>query len=239
MSIFDFIGPIMVGPSSSHTAGALILARVAMNLLGRIPDRAEVIFPRKGSFATSYKGHGSDKAITAGLLGFYSNDPRIKHSMSLAKERNLQVVFSIADFDEEVHPNTIKFRLYRENKEVSMTGVSVGGGRILVTEVLGFPVHYDGTSDFITVYAEDYTGLYVNVLKILSDRGIGISRSNISYIDDYDDFTEDTTSYINIELKFSKKGLVGEEIIDKIKTVPGVIGVRFIPKLKFAEDHVL
>lgn len=237
MSVFDYIGPIMVGPSSSHTAGALILARVAMNLLGNIPDKGEVIFPRKGSFATSYKGHGSDKAITAGLLGLYSNDPRIKHSLSLAKERNLQVTFSITDFDKEVHPNTIKFRLFRDDKEVSLIGVSVGGGRILITEVLGFPIHYDGMSDFITVYAEDYTGLYVNVLTILSDRGIGISKSNISYVDDYDDFTEDTTSYINIELK--DKGLVDTEIIAKIKAIRGVIGVRFIPRLKFAEDLVL
>ncbi|MFW9996042.1 MAG: L-serine ammonia-lyase, iron-sulfur-dependent subunit beta [Candidatus Odinarchaeota archaeon] len=238
MSVFDFIGPIMVGPSSSHTAGALVLARVAMNLLGKVPEKAEVIFPRKGSFATSFRGHGSDKAIIAGFLGYYSNDSRIKDSKIVAKERNLQVQFLIKDFPESVHPNTIKFHLYWQDKEVEMVGVSIGGGRIQVIEVLGFPIDYDGTKDVITVYAEDYIGLYVNVLRVISESHIAIYRSNVSYIEKIDEFADESNrSYLNIELKSGFN--VTDSLIDQIKAVQGVIGVRFIPKLKSAEDFAL
>ncbi|MHA2333773.1 MAG: L-serine ammonia-lyase, iron-sulfur-dependent subunit beta [Candidatus Hodarchaeales archaeon] len=238
MSVFDFIGPIMVGPSSSHTAGALRLARVAMNLLGNVPEKASIIFPRKGSFTTSYRGHGSDKAIIGGLLGFYSDDPRIKVSSTIAKKKNLQVEFIVSDFPRRTHPNTIKFNLSWQDKKVDLTGISVGGGNILVTEVLGFPIEYNGIRDVITVYAEDYIDLYVNVLRELVKKQIAIYKSSISYIEKSDEFTTETNkSYINIELKTGS--IPTEDVVNQIRSVPGVIGVRFIPKLKFAKDLIL
>lgn len=238
MSIFDFIGPIMVGPSSSHTAGALRLARIAMHLLGSVPEKADIYFPIGGSFSTSYKGHGSDKAIIAGLLGMLSNDPNIKESEDIAQKEGIEVIFHQENFSDKVHPNTIKFFLKKQNKEISLQGISIGGGNVLVTDILNFPIEYDGTKDVITVLADDYPGLFVSVLQVLNSEStldIDIHKAVASQVEKTDEFSDEPTrSYINIELKPRSKP--SNELIDRLKLVPGVIGVRFIPKLKFALD---
>ena len=228
----------MVGPSSSHTAGSLRLARIALHLLGVTPEEADVYFPIGGSFSTSYKGHGSDKAIIAGLLGMLSNDPKIKDSELIAKKKGMNVRFHIKPFAEKTHPNTIKFELKWKDKEISLQGISIGGGNILVTEILNFPIEYDGTKDIITVLADDYPGLFVSVLQVLNSQStleIDIYKAVVSQVEKVDEFSDEPLrSYINIELKPRSKP--SDELIERLKQIPGVIGVRFIPRLKFALD---
>lgn len=230
----------MVGPSSSHTAGALRLAKIAMHLLGQIPEKAEVIFPSTGSFATSYRGHGSDKAIIGGLMGFYSNDPRIRESYSLAEENNLEVKFTVEDFHKKAHPNTIRFHLYSKDKEVTMEGISVGGGNISVTSILGFPIEYDGTMDIITVYAEETPGLLIKILERIDYHDIHLNALKAAYLEEEeDDFVESKEVYLNLELKSYPSPEAVTTLVSEIKSHPKIIGVRYIPKLRFAIELVL
>lgn len=237
MSVFNFIGPLMVSPSSSHTAGALRLARIAMHLLGHIPEKAIITFPQSGSFATSYKGHGSDKAIAGGLLGYLTNDPRIKNSLVLFKEQSsMDIQFKVEEFEDVVHPNTIRFQLWWQNKNIKLEGTSVGGGNIRVTSVLGFKIDYDGKHDVITVLGNDYPGLLLNVIQKISSRQISIYRAYVSLIE-HDEYSEEPRrSYINIELQSHEQEI--KSVVKDLNLVKGVIGVRYIPKLKFAEELV-
>lgn len=207
-----------------------------MHLLGHIPEEAEVIFPRGGSFETSFRGHGSDKAIIAGLLGYRSFDPRIKNAYEYLAKEGTQVKFKVRDFPKGFHPNTIRFVLRWQDKEIDMVGASVGGGNIRVTSVLGFPIDYDGTKDVITVLAHDYPGLFVAVLRHISERGLEIYRALVE-MPEKEDGTDPDMSYINIELK--TRSDPDEELVEQIKQVKGVVGVRFIPKIRFAEEVVL
>lgn len=137
MNVFDIIGPVMIGPSSSHTAGAARLGRIARALLGQRPVRADILL--HGSFAKTYRGHGTDKAIVAGVLGMAPDDARIRESLALAQMTGLAVSITPGEID-GAHPNTARIELWGEGGgRASMQGASVGGGNILVTQVNGLP----------------------------------------------------------------------------------------------------
>ncbi|MGH7565461.1 MAG: L-serine ammonia-lyase, iron-sulfur-dependent subunit beta, partial [Gemmatimonadota bacterium] len=156
MSVFDIIGPRMVGPSSSHTAGALRLGLLARGVLGRTPDRARVGL--HGSFATTYRGHGTDRAVAAGLLGMAPDDQRIPNSLAVAREQGLEVTFEPADLGPEAHPASLAFHLEAAGEKASMIGASVGGGSVRVTEVNGREVDLTGEYDTLIVLARDIPG---------------------------------------------------------------------------------
>ena len=138
MNVFDIIGPVMIGPSSSHTAGAARLGRIARALLGQRPVRADILL--HGSFAKTYRGHGTDKAIVAGVLGMAPDDARIRESLALAQMTGLAVSIAPGEID-GAHPNTARIALWgEEGGHICMQGASVGGGNILVTQVNGLPV---------------------------------------------------------------------------------------------------
>ena len=130
-SVFEIIGPVMVGPSSSHTAGALEIALAARNKFGRQPDRAVITLYR--SFAKTYKGHGTDVALVSGLLGFEADDLRIPDALRLASETGMDVRFVVSD---EVvnHPNTVRLFLSDERGKLEVVGESIGGGSFKVGE---------------------------------------------------------------------------------------------------------
>jgi len=130
-SVFEIIGPVMVGPSSSHTAGALEIALAARNKFGRQPDRAVITLYR--SFAKTYKGHGTDVALVGGLLGFEADDLRIPDALRLASETGMDVRFVVSD---EVvnHPNTVRLFLSDERGKLEVVGESIGGGSFKVGE---------------------------------------------------------------------------------------------------------
>ncbi len=178
MSVFDIIGPRMVGPSSSHTAGALRLGLLARGLLGRTPERAKIGL--HGSFATTYQGHGTDRAVVAGLLGMTPDDERIPRSLEVAREAGLEVVFEPIDLGSEAHPNTLSFELEADDQRATLTGISVGGGAIQVRDVNGRPVELTGEFDTLLIVARDIPGTTATVTRLLAEAGVNIAFLEVS-----------------------------------------------------------
>ena len=141
MNSFDIIGPVMVGPSSSHTAGAVKIGNISQKLLGAPVRKADVFF--HGSFLATGKGHGTDRALIAGLMGFPVDDPRIPDSFRYADESGMEYHLSGIDLG-DVHPNSVKLLLSGEGHSIEVVAASVGGGAIRVTEIDGLPANYSG-----------------------------------------------------------------------------------------------
>ncbi|MGI6449888.1 MAG: L-serine ammonia-lyase, iron-sulfur-dependent subunit beta [Desulfitobacteriia bacterium] len=177
-SVFDMLGPIMVGPSSSHTAGAVRLGLMARKILGGKPLAARILL--HGSFAETGKGHGTHLALTAGLLGMQPDDERIKFAPKLAQEAGLSVVFENVNLG-EVHPNTVKFYLAGTAGEKAVTmGSSVGGGRIVITEVNEFSVEFMGEYPALILLYADSPGMVAEITKVLALEGINIAQMRVS-----------------------------------------------------------
>lgn len=176
-SVFDIIGPIMVGPSSSHTAGAVRIGRMARQLFGRQPDRLTVEF--FGSFAETYKGHGTDVAVVAGVLGFETFDPRIPEALSIASEAGVNVVIDPQEAI-PVHPNTVRLILVDGQEEMSVTGISIGGGNIQIVDLNGFELKLSGESPAILIMHQDVYGRISAVADILTAHQINISHMEVS-----------------------------------------------------------
>ncbi len=173
MSVFDIIGPRMVGPSSSHTAGALRLGLLARALLGRTPERATIGL--HGSFATTYQGHGTDRAVVAGLLGMAPDDPRIPDSLAVADQEGLVVSFETIDLGAVAHPNTLRFDIAAGGDNVSLVGASVGGGAIEVSEVNDRTVDLSGRFDTLLIQARDVPGTTATITQRLAATDINIA----------------------------------------------------------------
>ena len=169
-SIFDLIGPIMIGPSSSHTAGVLRIARVAYELLGHTPTNALITF--YNSFAKTYQGHGSDRAVLGGLLGYVTDDKRIPSALSIAKQSQLNYQFKSVPNALQLHPNTIQLQVTYGTQTHTIMGVSTGGGKILITELNGFEVRISATLYTLIIYAQDQPGSIMRITQILSHDNI-------------------------------------------------------------------
>jgi len=178
VSIFDVIGPIMVGPSSSHTAGAVRLGRIARALLGAQPQ--EVLVELHGSFAETGKGHGTDKAIVAGLLGLDPADERIRHSLQLAAESGIQYTFATIDLGEEAHPNTARLTLKNATEQISLTGASIGGGMVTISNLNGYPMNLNAELDTLIVLADDQPGTINAVTGWLLEHNINVAFFNVT-----------------------------------------------------------
>ena len=166
MNIFDIIGPIMIGPSSSHTAGAVRLGRVVNKLIDdRKLERVEIVL--SGSFAQTYKGHGTDRALLAGIMGYHSYSPEIRDALEIAKNKGIDYTF-IKQNLKGAHPNTALIRFYTEDgAEGSMQGASVGGGNILVNRIDGMDVHFTGENNTIIVMHHDKPGVIAAVTQVM------------------------------------------------------------------------
>ena len=177
MNLFDIVGPVMVGPSSSHTAGAVKIGLVARTLLGEDVVKAEILF--HGSFLATGKGHGTDKAIVAGLLGYTPDDKRIPNSLELAKQAGVSCVFGSIDLG-DAHPNTVKLHLVGvSGKMMDMMAASVGGGRISVSEIDGMTAHFSAEYPTLIVRNEDKPGLVANVTALLQEYQINIATMQL------------------------------------------------------------
>jgi L-serine dehydratase len=179
-SAFDIIGPVMIGPSSSHTAGAARIGRVARTLFGQLPKKA--IISLYGSFAKTYKGHGTDFAIVAGLLDFDTFNERMPQSLDIAKEMGLEVVFRIEEAVMD-HPNTVKINLYNDDNELELVGISIGGGTIEITELNSFPLKLSGEHPAILVVHQDRFGIISAVTNVLSKYEINIGHMEVSRLE--------------------------------------------------------
>ncbi len=172
------IGPVMIGPSSSHTAGVVRIARAAVKLLGDIPDNADITF--YNSFAGTYEGHGSDRAIIAGLLDFKTDDKRIKNALDLAKERGMTYHFKSVGNASTLHPNTIKLILRKEDRTVEVIGESRGGGMINIAEVDGFKADFSANLHTIIITAEDIKGSIAFIADVLAHDDCNIATMSVS-----------------------------------------------------------
>lgn len=177
-SIFDMIGPVMIGPSSSHTAGVVRIARAAIAVLGGKPEEAEITF--YNSFARTYEGHGSDRAIVAGLMDFHTDDKRIKDSLQLAKESGLRYTFKSVGNASTYHPNSIKLKLKRGDRKVEVLGESKGGGMINIAEVNGFKADFTASSHTIIIYADDVKGSIAFIANVLANDQCNIATMSVS-----------------------------------------------------------
>ena len=180
VSLLDIIGPVMVGPSSSHTAGACRLGLLARCLVGGTPERARIEL--HGSFARTGEGHGTDKAIVGGLMGFRPDDERIRDALGIAERAGLDYRFEKTTLGEEneIHPNTARMTLERGDRSSVMVGSSLGAGRVLVTQIDGYPVEVTGNYNTIVLVAEDVPGSVARIATILAEDGINIATLRLT-----------------------------------------------------------
>lgn len=176
-SVFDIIGPVMIGPSSSHTAGAARIGRVARSLFGREPKWAKISL--YGSFAQTYKGHGTDVAIIGGLLDFDTFDERIIGSISIAQSNGMEITFIEEEAIPE-HPNTAKVFIGDDQGELELVGISIGGGKIEITELNGFELRLSGHHPAILVVHNDRFGAIASVSNILASHELNIGHMEVS-----------------------------------------------------------
>ena len=176
--MFDIVGPVMIGPSSSHTAGAVRLGLMAGKILGEQPVKAEIKL--HGSFAQTYRGHGTDRALIAGILGFQPDDERIRNSMDIARERGMDFSFSKVEIF-EAHPNTAIIEIIGvSGRRTVVTGASIGGGNINILNIDGFEVNLSGQYPAMLVIHRDVPGVINKVTWALSRFEINIAFMRLS-----------------------------------------------------------
>lgn len=176
--VFDIIGPIMIGPSSSHTAGATRLGKLARAILGEEP--CQVLVKLHGSFAKTYRGHGTDKAIAAGLLGFSADDERIPTALTLAVAAGMKIEFIKADLG-AVHPNTACLEMVGQSgRKAIVMGSSIGGGSIIVTKINGYQVELTGEYATLITIHEDRPGVVALVTQVLAQEEVNVAFMRVS-----------------------------------------------------------
>ncbi|MBQ3079077.1 MAG: L-serine ammonia-lyase, iron-sulfur-dependent subunit beta [Clostridia bacterium] len=177
MNIFDIIGPIMIGPSSSHTAGAARIGRAAARLLDDEPVKAKITL--SGSFMRTYQGHGTDKALIAGILDMPVDDLRIRDSFEIAQKKGFEYEFILEDIP-DAHPNTALIALEGKNGGcVTMRACSVGGGAIRVEELNGLAVSFTGAMDTLVISHTDAPGVIANVSSLIAGLGVNIATMQV------------------------------------------------------------
>ncbi|CAN7434420.1 L-serine ammonia-lyase, iron-sulfur-dependent subunit beta [Rossellomorea sp. LjRoot5] len=176
-SVFDIIGPVMIGPSSSHTAGAARIGRIARNLFRREPKWATISF--YGSFAKTYKGHGTDVAIVGGILDYDTYDERIIESINVAKEKGIKIKFQEEDAITD-HPNTARIRMGDDQGEIELVGISIGGGKVEIIELNGFELKLSGHHPAILVVHDDRFGAIASVSNVIAKHQLNIGHMDVS-----------------------------------------------------------
>ena len=177
IGLFDIVGPIMVGPSSSHTAGAVRLGLATKRILGTDVTKADITL--HGSFAATYWGHRTNVALIAGLLGMGMDDERIPQALEIAKDAGLEYSFSSGDLG-DVHPNSVRIKAEGSGDKIEVAGASIGGGRINIFEVNGFEVGVDGSYTTLITRHRDEPGVIAEITKVLAIHGINIAFLNVS-----------------------------------------------------------
>jgi len=178
VSLLDIIGPVMVGPSSSHTAGACRLGLLARGLVGGTPHQARIEL--HGSFARTGEGHGTDKAIVGGLMGFRPDDERLRTALEIAEHEGLDYRFDKTTIADDAHPNTVRMTVERAERSSVIVGSSLGAGRVLVTEIDGYPVEVTGNYDTVVIVAEDVKGSVARIAGILAEHDVNIATLRLT-----------------------------------------------------------
>lgn len=216
VSMFEALGPIMIGPSSSHTAGAARLSRVAARTVQGEFDRVDFIL--HGSFAKTYMGHGTDRALVAGALGMREDDDRLPMAFAVAADRGLEYSFSEEEM-RDVHENTVRMVFHMKRGDTqTVVGSSIGGGQIVITSINGFDVEYTAQSNALVISQHDRKGVISNVAGVLAqhDINIGVMRLSRRARGDV------ACTIIEVDAHISP------EIVTRLQCVPDVISVRAI-----------
>lgn len=205
----------MVGPSSSHTAGAVRIGKIAREILGTKPVKVTIFF--HGSFAETFHGHGSDKAIVGGILGFSTDDLRIRKALEIAEKEGLEIKLKTVDLGEEYHPNTIKIILEdASGLKIWVVGSSIGGGNIIITEINGFETDLSGDYHALIAIHDDKPGMVAKITTILADHKINIARMKVSRI------KRGALAFSSIEADHE----ISKEVVDEIEKIKEVRLVR-------------
>ncbi|GAA0076814.1 L-serine ammonia-lyase, iron-sulfur-dependent subunit beta [Clostridium sp. CTA-5] len=223
VGVFDILGPIMIGPSSSHTAGAARLGKIARTIAGN--EILEVTFLLHGSFAKTYKGHGTDRALVAGILGMEPSDERLRDSLDIAKEKGLKFEFKEADLG-DVHPNTVKFLIKTKNDTYcEVKGSSIGGGNIQISEVNNNSVDFTGMYETLIITHTDLPGVIHSVTSVLSGKNLNVAFMKV--------FRNSKGKEAGMIFEMDNK--VSKDIIEEIKAIELVKNVISISPAKEGE----
>ena len=216
MNVFDIIGPVMIGPSSSHTAGAVRLGRVAWKLLEERAVKAEIQL--SGSFAQTYRGHGTDKALVGGIMGMHTYDEKIRVSLELARQQDLEYSFQVCEIP-GAHPNTARIILEGEHgARVEVVGASIGGGNILVTEINGMAVSFTGQHNTLLVLHYDKPGTIAAVTNFMAYSEVNIGNFRLTRP------KKGGEAVMTIEVD----GDVSDSLINSLRILPNVINVVLV-----------
>lgn len=216
MNIFDIMGPIMVGPSSSHTAGAARIGLITRHLLGSRPAAAELLL--HGSFAATGKGHGTDRALVAGLLGMQPDDPRIPRAFALAREAGMELRISTAVI-RGAHPNTVILRVRdREGRALEVNASSLGGGRVRVNAIDGMECTFTGDYPTLIIRNEDRPGAVAEVTSILSRRQVNIATMQLY---------RNMRGGLAVMVMESDQD-IWQEAVEELRSCPGIVRVTYL-----------
>ena len=223
ISVFDVLGPNMIGPSSSHTAGAAAIALLARKMMNR--DLVRVDFTLYGSFARTYRGHGTDRALLGGIMGFSTDDRRIPDSFSIAEERGLVYSFTVNDRETEIHPNTVDIRMEdSEGHVLTVRGESIGGGKVRITRIDQVEVDFSGEYSTLIVVQQDKPGVVAHITRCLSEKNV-----NIAYMKLYRE-EKGSTAYSIVE----SDDFLPEEAVRRIRENQYVRDVMLVQSQKEA-----
>lgn len=221
MGLFRILGPVMVGPSSSHTAGAVRIGRVARSVSKGVAVRVK--FYLHGSFRNTYKGHGTDRALAAGILGFKTDDERIVNALDLAKENGITIEFIKADLG-DVHPNTVKVEMFNVSGEkTSIIASSIGGGEIKVIDINGFKVNTSCNYDSVIIKHRKDMCTNCKIMKLLKEYGVNLVSLNMRQS------TDETDLITVLEMDAAKPVL--NNFFNALITVDGILDVTNIEKV--------
>ncbi len=219
MNLFDIMGPIMVGPSSSHTAGAVRMGSMARALLGQVPVKANLFL--HGSFASTGAGHGTHQALVAGILGLAPDDSRVPNSFALAKERGLNVCFDVI-FLRDAHPNSALIQLEgAQGGRLEVAASSLGGGRIRVFQVDGLSCSFSGDLPTLVVHNTDQPGCVSQVTGVLARRGMNVASLQLN---------RDGRGARAVMVIESDQ-VISERAAEELRALPGILRVtRYTPE---------
>lgn len=223
VGVFDILGPIMIGPSSSHTAGAARLGKVARAISGG--EVSEVKFLLHGSFGKTYKGHGTDRALLAGIMGMEPSDIRLRDALEIAKNEGVKYSFEETDLG-DAHPNTVKFLVKtKEGRKAEIVGCSIGGGSIKITEVNGNAVEFTGDYPTLIISHRDVPGAVSKVTAFLYDEHINIAFMKV--------FRSQKGREATMVFELDNK--LDDEVLGKIKSVDLINKVVYINPVQEGE----
>lgn len=219
-SIFDMIGPVMIGPSSSHTAGVVRIGRVARRILRDTPEEAEIIF--YNSFARTYEGHGSDRAIAAGLMGMETDDERIREALEIAAKENLRLKFKAVMNAATHHPNTVIARVSKGDRKVAVTGISKGGGVISIVDIDGFKCNFSAQDHTLIITAEDVRGSIAFISNVVSNDNANIATMSV------DRAAKNKLAKLVLEMDSGLEDIT----VEYLRHLKWVTEVNYIPKIE-------